>query len=299
MSGAAVSRVLDSDLPADLKFTAAVLASFADDEGYRIWPSMGEVAYLRGISERAVQYHVKELRAMQILELVKPATQWFPAQYRMRLDQLPSRAPYKPPERQRYLLGPPGESPGPTESGVKPVAPLPGVKPSAPGVKPTSPDPSLDPSLRTHSARAREGADDSGVKPVAPLAGESPSGPRLPIPQAVRDPDHDAHAWCGRICVPKFLHRQFKKALGGPVKWRPKRMRAFYRETLDAMPTARPIGDEPVKFWRKAFTAWCGGTAVDRQGSGCGHEDAPCHSYEQHRARIRADVEAARQQKSG
>ncbi len=261
MSGRYVSRVLASDLPPDLKFTAAVLASFADDEGYRIWPSMGEVAYLRGVSERAVQFHMKELRQMVILDLVKPATQWFPAQYRMLADNLPTRAPYHPPDRQPYLLGPPGESPGLLPLGVNSASPLPGVKYSAPGVKPTSPDPSLDPSLRTHTPRAREADTDSGVKPASPLTGES----RLPLIVAPRrDPDHAAHAWCGRICVPKFLHKEFKRALGGPVSKRAQRMRAFYAETLEPIPAARPIGEEPLKFWRAAFAARYGG-AADRR----------------------------------
>jgi hypothetical protein len=252
MSGRYVTAVLESGLVPDVKFTAAVLASFADDEGYRIWPSMGEAAHLRGISERAVQYHVKELRRMEILEIVKPATQWFPAQYRMRLDKLPTRAPYQPPERQPYLLRPPGESPGLPGSGVKPTAPLPGVKYSAPGVKPTSPDPSLDPSLRTHTTGARE----PGVKPTSPLNATAAGESALPLIVApTRDPDHAAHAWCGRICVPKFLHKQFKRALGGQVTKRAARMRAFYAETIAAIPTMQPIGAEPVKFWRAAFAA--------------------------------------------
>jgi len=255
MSGRYVSCVLESGLPPDLKFTAVVFASFADEDGYRIWPSMGEVAHLRGITERAVQYHAKELRAMEILELVKPATQWFSAQYRMRLDKLPQRPAYDPPERQRYLLGPPGESPGEKYSGVKSPSPPPGVKYSAPGVKPTSPDPSLDPS-RTHTnARAREASADSEVKPAAPLTGESPLVTLPLIVAPARDPDHDAHAWCGRLCVPKFLHKQFKHALGGPVTKKPERLRAFYADTIAAIPGTADIGDRPVDFWRAAFAS--------------------------------------------
>lgn len=239
MSGRYVSHVLESALAPDLKFTAAVLASFADDDGYRIWPSMGEVAHLRGVTERAVQYHVKELRQMEILAVVKEATQWFPAQYRLVREKLPWREPYKPPERQPYLLGPPG---------VQPASPLPGVKPSAPGVKPTSPDPSLDPPLRTHTARAREADDRAEVKPTSPL--------NLPLVVAPRrDPDHVAHSWCGRICVPRFLHKQLRDALGGPVSKRASRLRAFYTETLAAIPSVQPIGDAPVTFWRAAFAA--------------------------------------------
>ena len=261
MSGRYVSRVLESALPPDLKFTAAVLASFADDDGYRIWPAMGEVAHLRGLKERAVQYHVRELRDMEILEIVKPATQWWPAQYRMVLEKLPARPPYQPPERQPYLLKPAGESPPPQNPGVQPTAPQPGVQPSVPGVQRVAPDPSRDPS-RTHTyVHARESDGDSGVQPVAPLKSES----ALPLIVApVRDRDHDAHAWCGRVCVPKFLHKQLKRALGGAVTKRAARMRAFYSETIDAIPSVQPIGDEPVKFWRKAFARRFSTAAHDR-----------------------------------
>jgi hypothetical protein len=68
-----------------------------------------------------------------------------------------------------------------------------------------------------------------------------------------RHPDHAACAWCGLVCVPKFLHKQFKKALGGPVTKRAARLRAFYAETLDASP--QPLEPDPVKFWRPAFTS--------------------------------------------
>jgi hypothetical protein len=249
MSGRYVSRVLESALVADLKFTAAVFASFADDDG-RCWPSIGHVAYLRGLQARAVQYHVKELQRMEIFQVVRAATQWAPTHYRIVLDQLPRRPAYRPPDRQPLLLDP---------SGVQPGAPPPGVQPSVPGVQPVAPDPSVrSVSTHTYPARAR-GAIESGVQPAAPL--------KLPllVDEKPRSTDHDAHAWCGRICVPKFLHRQFKKALGGPVRRRPERMRAFYVETLDAIPTARPIGDEPVKFWRAAFSARFGQVMPERR----------------------------------
>lgn len=289
MSGRAVSRVLESALEPEVKFTAAVLSSFGTDDGDRIWPSVGEVAYLRGVSERTVQVHLKELRQMAILEVVKAATQWWPVHYRMRLDLLPARAPYRPPDRQPYLLGPPG---------VNCASPLPGVKSSVPGVKPTSPDPSLDPSLRTHRSRARE-AEPAGVKPTAPLASEG----TLPMVRAVPpDRDHGAHAWCGRICVPKFLHRQFKQALGGPVTKRATRLRMFYAACLDALSPSAAIDPDPVRFWRAAFTARFSQPrppAMRYEGTGshatiCTH-DPLCMSRHACIERTLADARAARE----
>ena len=268
MSGRYVSRVLESALPADVKFTAAVFASFADEVG-RCWPSIGQVAHLRGLQERAVQYHVKELRRMEIFAVEREATQWHPAHYRIVLDKLPGRAPYQPPDRQLWL-GPPGESPPVENSGVQPAAPQPGVQPSVPGVQPAAPDPSVR-SVSTHTyIRARE----AGVQPAAPLvdpqAGESPL-PLIVAPR--RDPDHAAHAWCGRLCVPKFLHKQFKQALGGQITKRAERLRAFYAETLDAIPTLRDIGDEPLKFWRTAFAERFGRVALGQAPAR--HQQAP------------------------
>jgi hypothetical protein len=287
MSGQLVSAVLESALSPDLKFTAVVFASFADEAGYRMWPAVDQVAYLRGVSGRQVQVHVKELLRMQIFAIVKPATQHFPAHYRLLVDQLPARPPFRASDPHTVLLPLGGESPeafvGGSPPGVKPASPQPGVKWSAPGVKWASPDPPLDPP-RTHTydarARAVHGAE---VKPASPLTAavagaKVDTAPRLPLVLGpVRDPDHAAHSFCGRICVPRFLHKQFRKALGGPVSRRAARLRTFYAETLEALPAARPIGEEPLKFWRTAFAARFGGAAPRRiNGAGTGALD---HDY--------------------
>jgi hypothetical protein len=294
MSGRSVSRVLESALAPDLKFTAAVFASFADDDGF-MHPSIGHVAYLRGLEARRVQYHVKELRAMAVFELVRPATQWHATSYRIAFEKLPGRAPYKPPERQRWLLGALPDNPG-----VHSGAPPPGVHSTAAGVHPSAPDPSDDPSVHTRTARARESAVLSEVQPAAPLE------TRLPLLPVWRDPGHRAHTWCVRICVPKFLHKQFKDALGGPVTKKPERLRAFYAETIAAIPSTWDIGDEPVKFWRGAFARRFGRVTVEddrrrRPGdipctSGC-HHDPPCTgSFTDCIARTIAEGRAKRQQ---
>jgi hypothetical protein len=302
MSGRYVTRVLESSLtPLAMKLTAAALASFADDvDGRRVQPSMDYVAWLTGLTTRAVQVHVKELRRMQVLIEVNPATQWRPTHYQMRLEALPTRAPFRPLSGQQSfaadLVGGPG---------VKLGAPQPGVKLSPdlspPGVHPASPDPSVQRSVSTHTYRAREG-DAPGVHGGSPLTSE----PELPLVRVVRDSDHTAHAWCGRICVPKFLHRQFKKAFGGSVKHRPARMRAFYAETLAAIPTATPIAEEPVRFWRAAFLRRFSVNAPARsitrrgdiRGSVCPHEPR-CDTYRTCIDRTIADGRAARERKSG
>jgi hypothetical protein len=272
---ALIAAVLKSSLPPDLKFTAVVFASFGNDEGFRIWPAVDQVAHLRGLSGRQVQRHLKELIGMQILEVIKPATQWYPAHYRLRVDQLPARAPWRPPDLQASLLEAGGESPGAGARGSPPVGlggdmgftPARGDILGVRGDIAVSPDLPHDlPRTHTYYARARAGHDRAGVKPASPLDESSEAkvdrDPRLPmVGPVVRDPDHAAHSHCGRVCVPRFLHKQFRKALGGPVSRRASRLRAFYRETLEAIPAARPIGDEPVRFWRAAFAARYGGAA--------------------------------------
>jgi len=306
MSGRSVSRVLESALAPDLKFTAAVFASFADDDGF-MHPSIGHVAYLRGLEERRVQYHVKELRSMAVFELVRPATQWHPTRYRIVFEKLPGRAPYTPPERQRWLLGA-----SPPESGVHSSAPHSGVHSTAPGVQPSAPDPSVrSVSTDTYYVRGRAEAV-AEVQPAAPLEA------RLPLLPVWRDPDHRAHAWCVKICVPKFLHKQFKDALGGPVTKKPERLRAFYAETIAAIPADADIGDEPVKFWRAAFARRFGRvTAEDPRRavapphhvgpvrraeipctSGC-HHQPPCFRMRDCIARTIAEGRAERQERSG
>lgn len=313
MSGRYVSAVFESDLPPDLKFTAAVLASFADEDGYQIRPSMPRVAYLRGVFERSVQYHVRELQEMAILEIVRAATQWLPTHYRMHLGKLPARPPFVPSDRQRSLLDPIGESPGPPESGVQPSAPQPGVHPSASGVHwnvlgvhPSAPDPSVDPSVRSVSTHTYAGRASEAPPPADDATGES-ALPLIVAPS--RDPDHAAHAWCGRICVPKFLHKQLKQALGGQVTKRAARMRAFYVETFDAIPAVQLIGQvDPVKFWRGKFAAKYGGAApravaaIRHEGAtggwNCDHEPEKCTSRHQCIDRTLADGRAARERKS-
>ena len=63
--------------------------------------------------------------------------------------------------------------------------------------------------------------------------------------------DHLSHAWCGRVCVPAFLHQQFVAGLGTDDA--DSTLRAFYGSTLDAI--SGPIAPDPVKFWRERVAA--------------------------------------------
>lgn len=250
MSGRYVSAVLESNLAPPVKFTAAAFASFADEHGGRIRPSMAHVAYLTGAAVRTVQYHATELRALGVLTLVRSPGHKRAAQYRMLLEKLPTRAPFRPPDRQAGLVLDEGESQAPAER-VQPGAPIERVQPGAPfsgqRVQPGAPDPYVQedpPDVHTQ--------DTPAAGPPA-KDGRGESAARLPLLE-VPDPAHSAHAKCGRICVPKFLHEELKRAIGGRLATRPARLHAFYTATLEALADRPgPIDPRPAVFWRAAF----------------------------------------------
>lgn len=66
--------------------------------------------------------------------------------------------------------------------------------------------------------------------------------------------EHLRHAWCGRKCVPDFLHAEFLRAFGGDVDVARVKLTAFYEDICAALPEG-PVGDEPVRFWRERFAA--------------------------------------------
>jgi len=69
--------------------------------------------------------------------------------------------------------------------------------------------------------------------------------------------EHLTHAWCGtyRRCVPGFLHGEFVRALGGDPAVANERLRAFYEQTMQAIPEEDAVTEEPVKFWRVRVAA--------------------------------------------
>lgn len=69
MSGRLVTVVFQSALPAWLKPYAAAFATFAADDGSRVYPSVARVARLVGRSERSTQRALHELRARGVLVL--------------------------------------------------------------------------------------------------------------------------------------------------------------------------------------------------------------------------------------
>ncbi len=74
--------------------------------------------------------------------------------------------------------------------------------------------------------------------------------------------DHLRHAWCGRVCVPDFLHGRFVGAIGTTDP--EASLRAFYRSTLAAISESAPVESDPVKFWPPRVSAqWPGESSVE------------------------------------
>jgi len=65
--------------------------------------------------------------------------------------------------------------------------------------------------------------------------------------------DHLAHAACGRVCVPAFLHREFVRALGGREDVADERLRDWYTAVLAALDDDVAVDSDAPKFWRLRF----------------------------------------------
>lgn len=65
--------------------------------------------------------------------------------------------------------------------------------------------------------------------------------------------DHVRHAFCGRKCVPDFLHGELRQSIGGADP--DAAIRQFYADVMASIPDDQPIGEEPLKFWRTQFAA--------------------------------------------
>jgi len=90
MSGRLVSAVFASALPAWLKPYAAAFASFARDDGSRVYPSIATIGRMVGRSTRSAQTATSELRRRQVLELARPSGRNTTARYVFNTAALPS-----------------------------------------------------------------------------------------------------------------------------------------------------------------------------------------------------------------
>ena len=88
VSGRIVSAVFESGLPAWIKPYAAVYASFAADDGTRVYPSVARIAQMVGRSTRRVKAATSVLR-LGVLVIVQPRARYRSNRYRFVLAALP------------------------------------------------------------------------------------------------------------------------------------------------------------------------------------------------------------------
>lgn len=89
MSGRLVSIVFDSALPAWLKPYTAAFASFAAEDGSKVFPTIARVAHMVGKSERSTQRAAHELRARGVLAVEVGPGYHRAARYRFHVGALP------------------------------------------------------------------------------------------------------------------------------------------------------------------------------------------------------------------
>jgi hypothetical protein len=89
MSGRLVSAVFASALPAWLKPYAAAYATFAADDGSRVFPGVQKIARMVGRSRRQVYTATAVLRAPGILQIENPHGPHRPTRYRFVESALP------------------------------------------------------------------------------------------------------------------------------------------------------------------------------------------------------------------
>jgi len=126
MSARLVSAVFSSSLPAWLKPYATALATFAADDGGRVYPTVARLARMVGRSDRATQTAIGELRRLGVLTLEAPAGRYRASRYAFHVRAL-SKFPQVRVQKPRPILVGGGDmhrfSQGLTGSWVKPTSP--------------------------------------------------------------------------------------------------------------------------------------------------------------------------------
>lgn len=112
-----------------------------------------------------------------------------------------------------------------------------------------------------------DSADDGLAIDLPPEVGGSPDS-KLQAPEKIHEHlggawpggqmvprEHRAHAVCGRVCVPAFLHRQFLRAMGGDSKSTGEQLRSWYLQVERELKADEVVQSDAAKFWRPRFDA--------------------------------------------
>lgn len=138
MSGKATGMVWELDLPHAQQFVLLAMADHADQEGAKIFPSVADIAWKTGYSDRQVRRIIKIMRDSSVLELTKANYGKYGTNcYRINWD----KAPKKPIQTRPDILS----SPDKKTQGDDKKTPPPDIQMSSD----PSDDPSSDPSKKT------------------------------------------------------------------------------------------------------------------------------------------------------
>jgi hypothetical protein len=159
MSGYVVGLVLQhlpTDDPVDM-MVAIVLGESADDDGWNVYPSVPRVARLARVSERAVQYKLRDFRSLGFVQVVhQGGGRGKPTEYRIDVEWLLSQ-PRRVEFRKRKEKGAHGAPIAKRVHGKQ----LNGAQTVHQLVHPTL-DPSVDPSPLSRTPCAGAGASPAG-----------------------------------------------------------------------------------------------------------------------------------------
>lgn len=107
----------------------------------------------------------------------------------------------------------------------------------------------------TSFSRVREG-DGTGSGVGSVIRGELERGYGPPLLASMSS--HRVHAFCGKVCVPEFIHDEFLRKLPDSAL-ADQQLRDWYLWVNEEW-RGRAIGDRPEKFWRLRFEEWQGTT---------------------------------------
>lgn len=95
MSGKLIGQVYERQLGHAEQAVLLAMADHADDFGNNCFPSVPYVAWKTGYHERQVQRLIVKLRDLGALVFVRGATRYRPTEYRIDVDALPAKEPFR------------------------------------------------------------------------------------------------------------------------------------------------------------------------------------------------------------
>lgn len=101
MSGKLMGQLYEVVLVKPARDVALAMADHAHEDGTGVFPSIGRLAWKLDLNRRTVQRHVRALERLGVLEKVRDATRYQPAEYRIDLSQLDPKPEYEPPSQHR------------------------------------------------------------------------------------------------------------------------------------------------------------------------------------------------------